>query len=231
MKKLLSVFMIIVMVFALAACGQTDPNEKSEGTMTYAEYAAAAVNEEVTIEAFVQDHQSWWDDKITVYAQDGDGGYFLYEMKCSEEDAKKLEPGTKIKVTGYKAEWYGEVEIVDIESFEILKGEYVAEPVDLTDKLGTDELIKYQNMKAAFKGLTVDKIEYKNGEPGDDIYLTLSKDGKSYDFCVELYLTGEEHDVYKAVAELKAGDKVDVESFLYWWDGPNPHITKIAVAK
>ena len=73
MKKLLSVLMIVVMVFALAACGETDPNEKSEGVMTYEEYVAAALNEEVTIEAFVQDHQSWWDDKITVYAQDGTG--------------------------------------------------------------------------------------------------------------------------------------------------------------
>ena len=86
-------------------------------------------------------------------------------------------------------------------------------------------------MKAAFKGLTVEKIEYKNGEPGDDIYLTLSKDGKSYDFCVEVYLTGEDHDVYKAVGELKAGDKVDVEGFVYWYNGVNPHITKIAVAE
>jgi len=230
MKKLLSVLMIVVMVFALAACGETDPNEKSEGVLKYEEYVAAALNEEVTIEAFVQDHQSWWDDKITVYAQDGTGGYFLYEMKCSEEDAAKLEPGTKIKVTGYKIEWEGEVEIKDA-TFEIVKGEYIAEPVDLTDKLGTDELIKYQNMKAAFKGLTVEKIEYKNGEPGDDIYLTLSKDGKSYDFCVEVYLTGEDHDVYKAVGELKAGDKVDVEGFVYWYNGVNPHITKIAVAE
>ena len=231
MKKLLAVFLIVVMVFAFTACGQTDPNEKSEGTMTYAEYDAAKLNDEVTIEAFVQDHQSWWDNKITVYAQDGDGGYFLYEMKCSEEDAAKLVPGTKIKVTGHKAEWAGEVEIVDIESFEILKGEYIADPVDLTDKLGTDELVKYQNMKGAFKGVKVEKIEYKNGEPGDDIYVTVSKDGKSYDFCVEVYLTGTDTDVYKAVGELKAGDVVDVEGYVYWYNGVNTHMTKVTVAE
>lgn len=230
MKKLLAVFLIVVMVFALAACGQTDPNEKSEGVMTYAEYDAAKINDPVTIEAFVQDHQSWWDDKITVYAQDGTGGYFLYEMKCSEEDAAKLEPGTKIKVTGTKAEWAGEIEIIDA-TFEFADGEYVAEPVDLTDKLGTDELIKYQNMKAVFKGLTVEKIEYKNGEPGDDIYVTVSKDGKSYDFCVEVYLTGTDTDVYKAVGELKAGDVVDVEGYVYWYNGVNTHMTGVTVAE
>jgi len=88
MKKLLSVLMIVVMVFALAACGETDPNEKSEGVLKYEEYVAAALNEEVTIEAFVQDHQSWWDDKITVYAQDGTGGYFFVggEMKFTYTD-------------------------------------------------------------------------------------------------------------------------------------------------
>ena len=230
MKKLLAVFLIVVMVFALAACGQTDPNEKSEGVMTYAEYDAAKINDPVTIEAFVQDHQSWWQDKVTVYAQDGEGGYFLYEMKCSEEDAAKLEPGTKIKVTGTKAEWAGEIEIIDA-TFEFADGEYVAEPVDLTDKLGTDELIKYQNMKAVFKGLTVEKIEYKNGEPGDDIYVTVSKDGKSYDFCVEVYLTGTDTDVYKAVGELKAGDVVDVEGYVYWYNGVNTHMTGVTVAE
>jgi hypothetical protein len=41
----------------------------------------------------VQATQSWWDNKITVYAQDQDGAYFLYEMACSEEDAAKLVPG------------------------------------------------------------------------------------------------------------------------------------------
>lgn len=230
MKKLLAVFLIVVMVFALAACGQTDPNEKSEGVMTYAEYDAAKVNDPVTIEAFVQDHQSWWQDKVTVYAQDGEGGYFLYEMKCSEEDAAKLEPGTKIKVTGTKAEWAGEIEIIDA-TFEFADGEYVAEPVDLTDKLGTDELIKYQNMKAVFKGLTVEKIEYKNGEPGDDIYVTVSKDGKSYDFCVEVYLRGTDTDVYKAVGELKAGDVIDVEGYVYWYNGVNTHMTGVTVAE
>ena len=37
----------------------------------------------------------------------------------------KLTPGTKIKVTGYKAEWSGEVEITDA-TFELEEGNYVA---------------------------------------------------------------------------------------------------------
>ena len=170
------------------------------------------------------------DNKITVYAQDGNGGYFMYEMACSEEDAAKLVPGTKIKVTGYKAEWQGEIEIMDA-TFEIVEGNYVAEAKDLTEYLGKDELVNYQNMKALFKGMTVVSVAYKNDQRGDDVYLTVEKDGATYDFCVEMYLTGPDTDVYKAVEALTAGDVVDIECFLYWYVGANPHIIGVNTAK
>ena len=151
-------------------------------------------------------------------------------MACSEEDAAKLVPGTKIEITGNKGEWDGEIEIVD-GTFKFVEGgdTYIAEAFDATALLGKDELIDHQNEKVAFKGLTVDKIEYKNDEPGDDIYVTLTLDGASYNFCVERYLTDPDSDVYKTVGTLKAGDVVDVEGFLYWYQGANPHITAITV--
>ena len=232
MKKFIALLMAVMMVLALGACGNEkagdDINAKSEGVMTYAEYDAAAMDAEVVIEAYVQATQSWWDNKITVYAQDGDGAYFLYELACAEADAAKLVPGTKIKVKGYKGEWAGEVEIMD-GTFEFAGDtKYVAEPVDATAWLGTDELIKHQNQLAVFKGMTVEAIEYKNGEPGDDIYVTVSKDGNKYDFCVERYLTGPETEVYQAVGALAIGDKVDVTGFIYWYEGVNTHITGIS---
>jgi len=150
-------------------------------------------------------------------------------MKCDEADAEKVVPGTKIKVTGYKGEWAGEVEIMDA-TFEVGEGTWTAEPMDATALLGTDDLIKHQNKLAVFKGLTFESLEYKNGEPGDDIYVTFSKDGQSYSFCVESYLTGPDSEVYKAVGELKAGDKVDVTGFLYWYEGINTHITAVKAA-
>ena len=196
--------------------------------MTWEEYDAAELDAEVVVEAYVQGHQSWWDNKVTVYLQDLDGGYFAYEMTCTEEDAAKLVPGTKIRITGYKAAWSGEVEIVDC-TFEFCNDglTYVAEPVDVTSLLGTDGLIRYQNMLVEFKGMTVSSIEYKNGEPGDDIYVNLTKDGAEYSFCVERYLTGPKTELYTAVGELKAGDVIDVEGFLYWYNGVNTHITSI----
>lgn len=213
---------------APAATTVEDP--KSEGVMTYAEYMAAAIDAQVKIEAYVQAHQSWWDNKITVYAQDRDGAYFLYEMACSEADAAKLVPGTKIRVTGVKSVWEGEVEITEA-TFEIIEGSYIAPAFDATSLLGKEELINHQNEFVTFKGLTIEKIEYRNGEPGDDIYLTFKYGEATYDFCVEVYLTGTDSDVYKAVAELKVGDKVDVEGFLYWYKTVNTHVTSIKVAK
>ncbi|MBE6036454.1 MAG: hypothetical protein E7223_02380 [Clostridiales bacterium] len=228
MKKLLVALLVLLMAFAITGCASEDPNAKSEGVMTYAEYVAADLDAEVVVEGYVQATQSWWDNKITVYLQDGEGAYFLYEMACSEEDAAKLVKGTKICVTGYKGEWAGEVEIMDA-TFTFVEGagKWTAKPVDLTDVLHKSNLITYQNQFASFKDMTIEAIEYKNGEPGDDIYVTVSKNGKSYDFCVERYLTDPETDVYKKVGELKKGDVVDIEGFLYWYEGVNTHITSV----
>ena len=239
MKKLFALLLTVAMLFALASC--VDPQEKPPvndnppdtgngelSVMTYDEYMAAELQSEVLVEVYVQAHQSWWDNKITVYAADEDGGYYLYEMACSEEDAAKLTPGTKIRVHGYKGEWAGEIEIVDA-TFEFVEGaEYIAESVDVTEYLGTDELIDFQNQFVFFTGLTVKEIEFKNGEPGDDIYVTFTHNGNDYSFCVERYLTGPDTDLYKAVSALKAGDVVDVEGFLYWYEGVNTHITAIS---
>ena len=236
MKRLLAVLMILVMaVSVFVACDKTeddtpkvDPNAKSEGVMTYAQYDAAALDDAVVIEAFVQAKQSWWENKATVYLQDGEGAYFVYNMACTEADYAKLTKGTKIKVTGNKAAWDGEIEIVDA-TFEFAGTDtYVAEATDVTALLGKDELIKKQNMFVKFTDMTVVSIEFKNGEPGDDIYVTLSKDGAEYSFCVEKYLTDTDTQVYKDVSALKAGDVIDVEGFLYWWNAPNTHITAVA---
>jgi len=235
MKKITALLLAVVMVFGLTACGEKkeDINAKSEGTMTYAEYDAAAIDAQVVIEAYVQAKQSWWDNTATVYLQDGDGAYFVYGMACSEEDYAKLAIGTKIKVTGYKAEWSGEIEIMD-GTFEILEGNYVAEATDVTSLLANEsELIKKQNMFVAFKGMTVESAPiYKwdgSGQDGDDLYFNVSLDGNTYTFTVESYLTDGSTDVYKAVKNLKVGDVVDMEGFLYWYEGVNPHITSVTV--
>ena len=205
--------------------------EAAPAAMTHEEFMAAPMDSEVVIETYVQANQSWWDNKVTVYCQSPDGAYFLYELACSEEDAAKLVPGTKILVNGFKGEWAGEVEVMD-GTFEFVEDgdTFIAEALDVTELLGTEELIAHQNELVAFNGLTVEGIEYKNGEPGDDIYVTLGYNGASYSFCVEVYLTGTDSDVYTTVGALNVGDVVNVEGFLYWYEGVNTHITAISLA-
>ena len=246
MKKILAIVLALVLMFSMTALAA---EAKGEGVMTYAEYAAAALDSEVTVEAYVQAKQSWWDNKATIYAADEEGGYFIYNLTCSEEDYAKMVPGTKIKVTGYKIAWAGEVEVDGSDAaFEILEGSYIAEPVDATALLAAENLIDYQNQLVAFKGMTVeacndkgDAFQYSwdgSGEAGTDadLYFNASVDGQTYTFVIEYYMCdangvyGAETEAYKAVQALKVGDKIDMTGFLYWYEGAQPHIASVVPA-
>ena len=216
--------------------------EKGEGVMTYADFAAADTDSEVTVETYVQAKQGWWEDngqgQASIYTQDADGGYFFYNLPCTEDEYNLLTEGTKIKATGYKSEWSGEIEITDA-TYEIEDGSYIADPVDLSADLGSDDLINYQNMKFAAKGLTVEASGDDNaaflynydgsGAEGDALYFNVSDGTNTYSFTVESYLCDKDSDVYKAVEALNVGDKIDTEGFLYWYEGANPHITSVTV--
>ena len=199
MKKLLALMLVLAMAFSFTAFASADGE-----VMSYAEYAAAELDTAVVVETYVQAHQAWWDGKVTVYTQDEDGAYFLYNMACSEEDAEKLVPGAKIKVTGsdVRVNEPDKTTLKMITRFTELAG------------FGTDE------SGAAFA--------YKNDvDKTDDLYFKVSKDGEVYDFCVEFYLCGKDTDVYKAVEALEVGQVIDLEGFLYWYEGANPHITSV----
>ena len=213
--------------------------------LSHEEYMAADLDTEVTIEAYVQAKQSWYAEQATatVYLQDQDGAYFAYDMACSEEDYDKLTPGTCIRVTGYKSEWSGEVEITD-GTFEFVDGAdtFVAEPLDVTELLGSDELIDHQNELVSFKGLTVEPSTDANGAEaaflynydgsgtdGDDLYFNASCNGQTYTFTIESYLCDNTTEVYQAVKNLQVGQTIDMEGFLYWYEGVNPHITSVTV--
>ena len=226
---------------------QSDADTASADVLTHEEYMAADLDSEVTIETYVQAKQSWWEDegqgKATVYGQSEDGAYFMYDMACSQEDYEKLVPGTKIQVTGYKSEWSGEVEIMD-GTFEIVDGdEFIATPLDVTEMLGTDELIDHQNELVQFKGLTVEPANPDSGDTstaflynydgsgseGDDLYFNASYNGQTYTFVIESYLCDSSTEVYSAVKNLQVGQTIDMEGFLYWYEGVNPHITSVTV--
>ena len=229
-----------------AAEGTETAAAQSGEVLSHEEYMAAELDSLVTVEAYVQAKQSWWEDKATVYAQDQDGAYFFYDMACSEEDYEKLVPGTKIRVTGYKSEWSGEIELMDA-TFEFVEDgdTFVAEALDVTDLLGSDELIDHQNEFVSFTGMTVEAAGQDadgndvaflynydgSGAEGDDLYFNASYNGETYTFTIESYLCDSSTDVYAAVKELQIGDTIDMEGLLYWYEGVNPHITSVTVAE
>ncbi|MBQ4157725.1 MAG: hypothetical protein IJD86_06255 [Clostridia bacterium] len=241
MKKISAVILALLMAMVFAC------PVFAEGVMTYADYVAADLDAEITVETYIQAKQGWWENNgvgnATFYTQNEEGAFFLYNMPCSQEEFELLTVGTKIRVTGYKAEWAGEVEIVDA-TYEIIEGNYVAEALDVTALLGTEELINYQNQFVSFKGMTVEAAGKDaegndvaflynwdgSGQDGNDLYFNVSLNGATYTFTVESYLTGAGTEVYEAVKALKIGDVIDMEGFLYWYEGVNPHITAVAPA-
>ena len=259
MKKILALILAVSMLFVVAACSKPATEETTAAdaettaadtetdasVMTYEEYAAAEIDSAVCVETYVQAKQSWWNDKACLYLQDADGAYFIYNAVCSQEDYGKLAVGTKIKVTGKKAEWKGEMEVGEGATFVIEDGSYIAKPFDATALLGNDdELIKHQNKLVAFKGLTVAAKKDDNGnecaffygysnegEEGSDsdLYFDVTLGDQTYTLSVEYYLCDETTDVYQAVQNLKVGDKIDVEGFLYWYSTQSTQVTSITV--
>ena len=245
MKKSLALVLAMMM---LAVCALAFA--EAAQVMTHEEFAAAEVETEVTVETYVQAKQGWWENNgvgnATFYTQAEDGAYFLYNMPISKEDYDLLVPGTKIRVTGYKAEWAGEVEITEA-VYEILEADsFIAEPLDVTDLLASEELVAHQNEKVAFKGAKV--VAKKDASGNDaaflynwdgsgqagancDLYFDVEVNGAVYTFTVESYLCAEGTDVYQAVTELNIGDVIDMEGFLYWYNGANPHITAVTKAE
>lgn len=232
-KKFFAILTAVLMTATLAACGKSEGAGKgadvSLNGISYEEFVAAEVEASVVVDCYVMDTQSWWDNKISVYACDSKGnGYFVYNMACEEADAAKLTEGTLIEVTGYKAEWGGEVEIGDA-TFTFVEGadSFVPEVVDVTEYVGSDDLINFMNQKVMFKDMTVKAVSYKNGEPGDDIYVTLTKNDVDVEFCLEYYLNGSDEAFYNLVGGLEEGQNVDVTCYLYWYEGADGHVIDV----
>ena len=238
MKKILVAVLALMRTLAVSeAALAADP-------MTYAEYAAAAMETEVTVKASVQLIQAPKDGKVSIFAADADGAYFIYDVDEALVEGKK--PGDVFIATGYKGEWAGEAEVIDVSSLEFVEEEgIVAEAADVTDLLGQDALIEKMNQKVAFKGMTVaaskiegDDTEYAflynwdgSGAKGDDLYFYVTKDGQTFQFTVENREMDQDSETYQAVEALQVGDVIDLEGFLYWYNGANPHITLVTKAE
>ncbi|MBO4358640.1 MAG: hypothetical protein IKX97_01030 [Erysipelotrichaceae bacterium] len=267
MKKLFTLMLALLTVFALVGCtkqNEPEPVVEPEPTednpvMTYAEYAALPADGSATvvIEAYVQAAQSYWNG-ATLYLQDQDGAYFVYQGQISEEDYAKvvdstdysagwkgLANGTKVHVEGTKTEWAGEVEIADAVVTLVDGAEkWKAEAEDVTALLGTDGLAEKMNRAVKFTDMVVEpstdaegnEVAFLynwdgSGEEGtdSDLYFNVSTGGNTYTFVIEYYLCHEGSDAYEAVRSLNVGDTVNIEGFLYWYEGAQPHVTSVIV--
>lgn len=237
MKKLLAFFSMAFVLLGAVGCSKI-------GTpMTHAEFVAADVETVVVIRGYVAAKQSWWDDKATLYLLDDDGGYFVYNLPCTEDQYKTdLAVGKCVKIKGQKINFSGEIEILGDAAgaeaiYEVDKKakEFTPVATDLSGKLGDANLVDYQNDFFTMKNLTVLEysngvaFEYKEGTPGEDIYFKLSDGTNTLSCCIESYLTGKDTAVYKAVEALEIDQTVTIEGFLYWYNGANPHVTKLTV--
>lgn len=274
MKKFVALLLVLTVMMALAACdGNTNPtdtkpqgstpvastpvastpvasNPDNDGVMTYAEFAAIEVAEggeqvAVVVDCYIVAVESWYKDACHIYALCEDGGYYIYGYSCTKEEADELVPGLKIRVSGYKTVWSGEVEIVDatIEKLEGTAPEFTAD--DVTALVGTDDLANHMNDLVAFKSMTVIASKDANGNDaaflykwdgsgsqGDDLYFNVAVGETVYTFTVNAYMigTGVDSEVYKAVEALEIGDVIDLEGFLYWYNGAQTHVTSVKAA-
>lgn len=236
MRKLFGFIFALVAVLSLASCG-----DKVEGALSYEEYVAAANDTEVTIAGYVQARQGWWTDEktgvsqATFYLQDKDGGYFVYNLPCTEEQYNTdLAIGKRVKVTGIKGSWKGMVEIMGDSAgaeatFEPLSGtkEFKATAVDSLNK---ETLLNMICQKVSFTNLEVVSVSLPESE-GKDIYFDVTDGTTTLTFAVESYLTDKTTDVYKTVWNLKAGDKINCEGFMYVYEAPQLHTTSVTVIK
>ena len=221
------------------AISTTDPvtttTSQEVELMTYAQYNAATDGTKVKIQGYVQGKQSWWSNKATIYMQDDNGGYFVYELGCSQDDYNtKLTVGAHIEIEGVKGSWAGQQEVLGSQAGD----EATWKVVDSATKTYEAEEIKFNevamtaniNKKVKFVELEVVKVEAPTSE-GGDIYYDVKKGDLTLTFCVESYLCDKTTDVYKTVLALQVGDIINVEGFMYTYNKPQLHTTACSVLK
>ncbi|MBQ6074973.1 MAG: hypothetical protein IJK86_02360 [Lachnospiraceae bacterium] len=220
----------------VSAIGAGDPGAKPEGVMTHEEYMAAEMDSEVTVEGYIQ-MGAMNEETVSLFLEDMEGGYYVFRMNYEKEDAPEFLLGQKIRITGFKTEWNGEIEISD-GKYTPLPGMYVTEPVNITKLINKeDELAAYMNRRVALKSAVLAPTQdadgndqpflYKyngSGEDGDDLYFTVTIGGQDHVMLVESDECPAGTYVYEAVKELQIGDAIDLEALLYWYEGPQPHV-------
>lgn len=222
--------------FALASCGTQSK------ALSHADFIKAEVGTEVSVQGYIQDRCTWYNGAASFYFQDSNGGYYVYNLACTEDEYKNtLTVGADLFVTSQKAEWRGEVEVDYTKVTENAKWEIASKstkvyPATKVADIATATLDKYKNTKVATGELEVTKAPFTSWEDysltpaaGADVYFAVKDSaGNELTFVVEAYLEDSQYGsaTYTAVTELAVGDKVELEGFVYYYDAPQMQVTK-----
>lgn len=209
---------------------------------THAEYISAKVDEEVTIKAVIQERCTFYNNKASFYLADKDGGYYVYNLACTEEEYQTLVKGTELEITGSKAEWKGQAEIdygkaTENQEWKITGTNKEIRQVISVSNISKAELDKYKNLVVSVTELTVTEAPFtdwttKEFTPavGTDIYFTVKdSQNNTATYVVESYLESTQFDstVYTKAGQLKVGDKINLKGFVYYYDEPQLQVTEI----
>ena len=213
--------------------------------MTYSQFVSAAADSEVAVEGYLQ---GWAYSKqqgnVGLYIMNDDGNFYAYRVVCDDATAASFSEGIKVRVEGLKAYWEGFHEVKEGGKVEILGGTKVYDPVDVTESLAdTDSMVRMQGAKVCVTGAVISpkQLEGKDaaflynwngsGAEGNnnDLYIDIKIGENVFTAVVESDETPEGSDTYKAVTGLQIGQTVDIEGFMYWYQGPQIHIHSISV--
>ena len=161
------------------------------------------------------------------------GTFYAYRLNMTAEQAALFTEGAEIVFHGYKTSWAGNPELSGTDCEYAFTGDEEVAPqeaVDITSKLADRAYLEGLKMQPAFASLTVKSAaQYKADGSGSagancDLYITFTDGTNDLSCVVESDEFAEGTALYNAVLQLKAGDKVKIGLYMYWYNDPNPHL-------
>ena len=223
-------------LLAVASCSK---KEEESDALSYEEYIDAENGEYVTIDGYITGRCTWYGNAASFYLQDDDGGYYVYNLPCSQDQYNKdLKVGQKISNTGQKGEWAGEVEILgqpdgeEQATWKKLKGTKTYDPIELDS---IEDMVNHPNQLVSLQvQITSDGATATGGEPtsGVDLLYNVKNPhtlgATEYTFYLESYnelsqYSTETDSIYQTVLNFNEGDIYEVVGYSYSYNGPQLH--------
>lgn len=255
MKKMVKLGLLAlsgVAAFSLASCSNNAKSTATKSTTTttttttsnalsYSEYVAAENGEEVTISGYITGRTTWYNNAASFYLQDDNGGYYIYNLPCTESDYNtKLTVSTGLEVTGVKGAWEGQVEILGSSAGNEATYKVTGKTKTYTEKKVDTlaNLANYPNQKVTIDVTISGKTKYGwddsgTAGAGQDLYFDVTDGTTTYSFVVEAYLENTQYGsvLYSTVEEFEENDNVTLSGFVYTYGNPQLQVYSVTVKK